>query len=37
MFHQVEGMYVDENVTFSQLKDLIHKIIYAIIWSRDTN
>ena len=30
MFHQVEGMYVDEQVTFSQLKDLIHKIIYSI-------
>ena len=29
MFHQVEGMYIDEQVTFSQLKDLIHKIIYA--------
>ena len=30
MFHQVEGMYIDEKVTFSQLKDLIHKIIYSI-------
>lgn len=30
MFHQVEGILVDQNVTFSQLKDLIHKIIYAI-------
>lgn len=30
MFHQVEGIYVDEEVTFAQLKDLIHKIIYAI-------
>ena len=30
MFHQVEGIYVDEQVTFSQLKDLIHKIIYSI-------
>ena len=30
MFHQVEGIYIDEQVTFSQLKDLIHKIIYAI-------
>jgi len=30
MFHQVEGMYIDEQVTFSKLKDLIHKIIYAI-------
>ena len=30
MFHQVEGMYIDEHVTFSKLKDLIHKIIYSI-------
>ena len=28
MFHQIEGIYVDEVVTFSQLKDLIYKIIY---------
>lgn len=27
MFHQVEGIYVDENVTFANLKDLIHKIL----------
>jgi phenylalanyl-tRNA synthetase alpha chain len=30
MFHQVEGIYIDKKVTFAQLKDLIHKIIYAI-------
>tara|TARA_B100001093_G_scaffold518406_1_gene603075 strand:- start:1415 stop:2140 length:726 start_codon:yes stop_codon:yes gene_type:complete len=30
MFHQVEGMYVDLNVNFAQLKHLIHKIIYSI-------
>ena len=30
MFHQVEGIYVDENVTFANLKDLIHKIIYEL-------
>ena len=30
MFHQVEGIYVDNDVTFAHLKDLIHKIIYAI-------
>ena len=30
MFHQIEGIYVDEDVNFSQLKDLIHKIIYKI-------
>jgi phenylalanyl-tRNA synthetase alpha chain len=29
MFHQVEGIYVDEYVSFSQLKDLIYKIIYS--------
>ena len=27
MFHQVEGIYVDKNVNFSHLKDLIFKII----------
>ena len=27
MFHQVEGIYVDDNVSFAQLKDLIYKII----------
>lgn len=30
MFHQVEGIYVDEKVTFSQLKDLIYKIIFSL-------
>jgi phenylalanyl-tRNA synthetase alpha chain len=30
MFHQIEGIYVDTDVTFSQLKDLIYKIIYAL-------
>ena len=30
MFHQVEGIYVDENVSFSHLKDLIYKIIYSL-------
>ena len=30
MFHQVEGIFVDNEVSFAQLKDLIHKIIYAI-------
>ena len=34
MFHQVEGIYVDENVSFAQLKDLIYKIIYAL-FTRD--
>jgi len=30
MFHQVEGIYVDENVTFANLKDLIHQILNEI-------
>ena len=27
MFHQIEGIYVDENVTFANLKGLIHQIL----------
>ena len=27
MFHQVEGIYVDKEVTFANLKNLIHQII----------
>ncbi len=30
MFHQVEGIYVDKDVTFSNLKDLIHRILHAL-------
>ena len=30
MFHQVEGIYVDENVTFANLKDLIHQILHKL-------
>lgn len=30
MFHQVEAIYVDEMVTFSNLKDLIYKIIFDL-------
>ncbi len=30
MFHQVEGIYVDENINFSNLKDLIFTIIYSL-------
>jgi phenylalanyl-tRNA synthetase alpha chain len=30
MFHQVEGIYIDENISFSNLKDLIHQILYKI-------
>ena len=33
MFHQVEGIYVDEHVSFSHLKDLIYKIIYSLFGS----
>ena len=30
MFHQIEAIYVDEDVTFANLKDLIHQIIFKI-------
>ena len=30
MFHQVEGIYVDKDVNFANLKHLIHKIIYKL-------
>jgi phenylalanyl-tRNA synthetase alpha chain len=30
MFHQVEGIYVNEDVNFSHLKDLIYKVIYHL-------
>ena len=30
MFHQIEGIYVDENVNFAQLKDLIYQIVYSL-------
>ena len=30
MFHQVEGIFVDEDVTFAHLKDLIYKIIHSL-------
>ena len=30
MFHQVEGIYVDRDVSFAHLKDLIYKIIYSL-------
>src|SRR5210317_2590690 len=30
MFHQIEGIFIDENVSFAQLKDLIYKIIYSL-------
>ncbi len=30
MFHQVEGIYINEIVTFANLKDLIHQILYEL-------
>ncbi len=30
MFHQVEGIYVDKDITFSNLKDLIHQILHNL-------
>jgi len=30
MFHQIEGILVDENISFAQLKDLIYKIVYSL-------
>jgi phenylalanyl-tRNA synthetase alpha chain len=30
MFHQVEGIYVNEDVSFTELKDLIYKIIHSL-------
>lgn len=35
MFHQVEGICVDKNITFGNLKDLIHIILYEI-FGRET-
>ena len=30
MFHQIEGIYVDSEVSFAQLKGLIYKIVFAL-------
>ena len=30
MFHQIEGIYINEEVNFAQLKDLIYKIIHSL-------
>ena len=30
MFHQIEGIYVDEEVSFANLKDLIYKLVRAL-------
>ena len=35
MFHQVEGIYVDENITFANLKSLIHLILHNL-FGKDT-
>jgi phenylalanyl-tRNA synthetase alpha chain len=33
MFHQIEGIHIENEVNFSQLKDLIFKIIYDLFGS----
>ena len=33
MFHQIEGILIDENVSFAHLKDLIFKIVYELFGS----
>ena len=30
MFHQVEGIYIDQDVSFANLKDVIYRIIHSI-------
>lgn len=30
MFHQIEGLYVNKQVSFAELKDLIYKIVHAL-------
>ena len=30
MFHQVEGIYIDKNITFANLKSLIHRMLHSI-------
>ena len=30
MFHQIEGLYVNQNVSFVELKDLIFKIVHSL-------
>ncbi len=30
MFHQIEGIYIDTDINFAQLKDLIYKIIISL-------
>ena len=33
MFHQVEGIYIDEGVTFANLKDIINSILHDLFGS----
>ena len=35
MFHQIEGIYVDENVSFANLKDVIYQIITYLFGKDD--
>ena len=30
MFHQIEGIYIDQGVSFAHLKDLIYKICHSL-------
>ena len=30
MFHQIEGILVDKNISFAHLKDLIYKIVHSL-------
>ena len=30
MFHQIEGIHIDKNVSFANLKDVIYKIVYFL-------
>ena len=30
MFHQIEGIFIDEDVSFAHLKDLIYKICHSL-------
>jgi|TARA_B100001939_G_scaffold346846_1_gene366737 phenylalanyl-tRNA synthetase alpha chain len=34
MFHQIEGIYVNEDVSFANLKDLIYEVIYDLFGKR---
>ena len=34
MFHQIEGIYIDKNVNFGHLKELIFQIIYELFGNK---